>query len=129
MVHLGEAVGVALIIAVAYAEVGWTLGTLFRSPGPAMALAIVWCLALQTTLQYEIAPALHGTALALYDMLPTAATATLAFLAGSGGYTIYGSPPAPSYALAMSLSFVVLAVYAVVFLAVPPLVTQRRSVI
>ncbi len=127
--HLGDAVGVALIIAVAYAEIGWTLGTLFRSPGPAMALALVWCLALETTLQYEIVPALHGAALAVYDALPTAATATLTFLAGSGGYTPSGSPPAPNYALATNLSFVVLAVYTVVFLTVPPLVTHRRRTI
>ncbi len=129
MAHLGDAVGVALIVAVTYAEIGWTLGTVFRSPGPAMALALVWCIALESMLQYEIAPTLHGAALAAYDVLLTVATATLTFLAGSGGYTPYGTPPAPSYALATSLSFVVLGVYAVAFLAIPPLVTRRRSAI
>ena len=94
-----------------------------------MAVVLLWAVAVQPTLLAYLAPGFHGVTLAVYDFLPSAATATLAFLFGTGGYGYFGAPAAGSQGLATPLSFTVLALYAVVFLSLPAWLIRRRNIV
>ena len=127
--QLAGAIGAAVVIALAYAAIGFSLGSIFRSPGAAMAVVLLWAVAVQPTLLAFLAPGFHGVTLAVYDFLPGAATATLAFLFGTGGYGYFGAPATGSPGLATPLSFTVLVLYAVVFLTLPAWLIRRRNIV
>ncbi len=87
LAQLAGAIGAAVVIALAYAAIGFSLGSIFRSPGAAMAVVLLWAVAVQPTLLAYLAPGFHGVTLAVYDFTPQlAATATPRALFGTGGY-------------------------------------------
>ena len=114
------------VIAVAYGAIGFCLGHLLRNTGPAMALALLWSLVVDPTLTGQIAPVLHGVGLAIYDLLPAAATSSLTFLFGTGGYVDLGSPEGAQLPTVPSLT--ILGLYCFAGLTLPVLFIRRRGV-
>ena len=80
--HLAAALAAALVMCLAYAAVGLTLGIWLRSATAGIAAVLLWAVVLQPSIE-NFAPLLHGAALRLYDILPDAATNTVVNLAGS----------------------------------------------
>jgi len=70
---------------------------------------------------------LHGVVLHLYDVLPDAATNTLANLEGNPTAAIYGSA-VPYTRIAPGLAFLTLGLYAAALLVIPALITRRRDI-
>ena len=115
----------ALLISLAYGAVGWGFGTLFRSAGAAIAVALLWAdiVALQLD---QTATSLPGALLRIYKFLPDASTNSLSNLFG----TAY-SPVVPAPAVVQitpAIAFAVLIAYAAVFFAGPGLLVRRRDI-
>jgi ABC-type transport system involved in multi-copper enzyme maturation permease subunit len=122
--RLAAAVGLALVIAAAWAAAGWTAGTLLRSATAAFAVILLWATIVQLQLD-QLASEFTGPLRALYDLLPDAATNTLTNLYGfaeSQGTPIFGQ-------VAPALAVLTLAVYVLVCFVLPVIVTRRRDVI
>ena len=123
--HLAAALAAALIMCLAYAAVGLTLGIWLRSATAGIAAVLLWAVVIQPSIE-QFATQLHGAVLRLYDILPDAATNTVANLAGSPN--LYGT----SYSVAQiapALAFLTFGLYAAAFLTVPALITRRRDIL
>jgi ABC-2 type transport system permease protein len=124
---VAEALAAALILSLAYAAVGLTLGIWLRSATAGIGAVLVWAVIVQPSVEY-FAAQLHGVGLHLYELLPSAATNAVINLDGSPDLELYGSN-FPSAAVVPVLAFLTLALYAVVFAAVPALITRRRDIV
>src|SRR5580692_11490622 len=116
--RLAAAVGLALVVAAAWAAAGWTAGTLLRSATAAFAVILLWATIVQLQLD-QLASEFTGPLRALYDLLPDAATNTLTNLYGfaeSQGDPIFGQ-------VAPALAVLTLAVYVLACFVLPVIVT------
>ena len=125
--HLAEALAAALVLGLAYAAVGLTLGIWLRSATAGVGAVLLWAVIVQPSLEY-FAPQLHGVVLHLYDILPNAATNAVVNLDGNPDLSLYGSN-FPIAQVAPALAFLTLGLYVVVFLALPALITRRRDIV
>jgi len=122
--HVAAALAAAVVLGVAYAAAGLTLGIWLRSASAAIGAVLVWAVVVEPSIEY-ISLQLHGVLLRIYDILPDAGTNTLVNLDGMTSVA-YGS-----YAQAQvtpALAFLTLGLYAAAFLAIPALITRRRDV-
>jgi ABC-type transport system involved in multi-copper enzyme maturation permease subunit len=124
--HLAAALAAALAMGMAYTAGGLALGVWLRSAAAGIGAVLLLAVVVQPSIEYFSAQ-LHGVILHLYDVLPDAATNTLANLEGNPTAAIYGSA-APYSAIAPWLAFLTLGLYAAVLLAVPALITRRRDI-
>jgi hypothetical protein len=124
--HLAAALAAALAMGIAYAAGGLALGVWLRSATAAIGAVLLLAVVIQPSLEF-FSTQLHGVALHLYDVLPDAATDTLANLEGNPTAAIYGSPTLYSQ-IAPGLAFLTLVLYAAALLAIPALITRRRDI-
>lgn len=124
--HLAEALAAALVLGLAYAAVGLTLGVWLRSATAGIGAVLLWAVVIQPSIEY-FAAQLHGAILHLYDILPDAATNTVINLEGNPNLALYGSN-FPSAQVAPALAFLTLGLYAAAFLIIPALITRRRDI-
>jgi ABC-2 type transport system permease protein len=125
--HLAEALAAALVLGLAYAAVGLTLGVWLRSATAAIGAVLLWAVVVQPSIEY-FAAQLHGVFLHLYDILPNAATNTVINLEGNPNLALSGSN-FPSAQVAPALAFLTLGLYAAAFLSIPALITRRRDIL
>jgi ABC-2 type transport system permease protein len=125
--HLAEALAAALVLGLAYAAVGLTLGIWLRSATAGVGAVLLLAVIVQPSLEY-FAPQLHGAVLHLYEILPNAATNSVVNLDGNPDLALYGSN-FPIAQVAPALAFLTLGLYVVVFLALPALITRRRDIV
>ena len=123
--HLAVALAAAAAMGLAYAAVGLTLGVWLRSATAGLGAALLLTVIVQPAFEYFSAQ-LHGVVLYLYDALPDAATNTLINLDGDPTNALYGDN-FPYTSVAPALAFGILGLYALVFLAIPALITRRRD--
>jgi ABC-2 type transport system permease protein len=118
-------VAAALLISVAYGAVGWGFGTLFRSAGAAIAVALLWAdiVALQLD---QTARTFPGALLRIYQFLPDASTNTLSNLFGTAYSPVIPAPVVVQ--ITPAIAFTVLIAYAAVFFAGPGLLIRRRDI-
>lgn len=121
----GSALAAGLVMGLAYGAIGVTLGVLFRSAAGGIGAAMVWAVVLVPSLEF-ISNQLHGVLLRVYDALPDASTNALANLPNHSGL-LFGYP-IDETEVAPPAAFVILGLYALVFLAVPAVVTWRRDI-
>lgn len=125
--HLAEALAAALLLGLAYAAVGLTLGVWLRSATAGIGAVLLWAVVVQPSIEY-FAAQLHGVVLHLYDILPDAATNTVINLEGNPNLALYGSNFS-SAQVAPALAFLTLGLYAGAFLAIPAIITKRRDIL
>ena len=124
--HLAAALAAALAMGMAYTAGGLALGVWLRSAAAGIGAVLLLAVVVQPSIEY-FAAQLHGVILHLYDVLPDAATNTLANLEGNPTAAIYGSA-FPYSGIAPWLAFLTLGLYAAVLLAIPALITRRRDI-
>jgi hypothetical protein len=124
--HLAAALAAALVLSLAYAAVGWTLGIWLRSASAAIGAVLLWVVVVQPSIEV-IANQLHGVFLKIYEILPDAGTNTLVNLYGNPQLALDGTTY-PEALIAPALAFLTLGLYAAAFLAIPALITRRRDV-
>jgi len=124
---VAAALAAALVLSLAYAAVGLTLGIWLRSATAGIGAALVWAVIVQPSIEY-FAVQLHGVGLHVYDLLPSAATNAVINLDGNPDLALYGSNY-PTAEVAPVLAFLTLALYASVFAVVPALITRRRDIV
>jgi ABC-2 type transport system permease protein len=124
--HLAAALAAALVLSLAYTAVGWTLGIWLRSASAAIGAVLLWAVVAQPSIEI-IATQLHGVFLKIYEILPDAGTNTLVNLYGNPELALDGTTY-PEALIAPALAFLTLGLYAVVFLAIPAVLTRRRDV-
>jgi ABC-2 type transport system permease protein len=127
--QVAASVGGALILALACTAIGLALGVVLRSATKAAAAVLLWAVVIQPNLN-QVSTQLHGVPLRLYDILPDASINTVVNLYNS---TIAGVPgtsisPPSGVEVAPALAFATLGLYLVVCLAIPALITARRSI-
>ena len=121
------AVAGALLLALACTAIGLALGTILRSATKAAAVVLLWTVVIQPTLD-QTGPQLHGVLLRLYETLPDASMDTVVNFYNPNTVNMGGSIQAPTgVILAPALAFVILAGYLLVSLAIPAVITRRRS--
>ena len=125
--HLAAGLAAALVMSLAYAAVGLTLGIWLRSATAGIGAALLWAVVVQPSIEY-FAPQLHGVILQLYEIFPDAATNTMINLEGSPDLALYGSNASEAQ-IAPALAFLTLGLYAAAFLAIPALITRRRDIL
>jgi len=124
---VAKALAAALVLGLAYAAVGLALGIWLRSAAAAIGAVLLWAVIIQPSIEY-FAVQLHGVGLHLYEILPSAATNTVIYLDGNPDLALYGSNY-PSAVVAPAVAFLTLALYAVLFVALPALITRRRDIV
>ena len=125
--HLAAALAAALIMCLAYAAVGLTLGIWLRSATAGIAAVLLWAVVIQPSIE-RFAPLLHGAVLRLYEIIPDAATNTVINLAGNPNFALYGSTYSDAQ-IAPALAFLTFGLYAAAFLTIPALITRRRDIL
>ena len=75
------AFGIAVIVSLTWGAVGWAAGAVLRSAVGAFAVILLWTTVVQAQLDYY-ATLMPRAARAVYDVLPDAATNTVALLFG-----------------------------------------------
>jgi ABC-2 type transport system permease protein len=123
--HVAAGLAAGLVLGLAYVAIGLSLGVWLRSAGAAIGAVLLWAVVAEPSIEY-FAGQLHGIIVTLYRLLPDASTNALVKLDGTPSY-YYGAGQ-PEGHLAPALAFGVLGLYAVVFLAIPALITSRRDV-
>ena len=123
--RLAAAFGIAVVVSLAWGAAGWTAGTVLKSAAGAFAVMLLWTTIVQVQLDYY-ATLMPGAARAVYDLLPDAATNTVALLFGQVNY---GGPMGGFGEVAPGLAFATLAAYALACFALPVLVTRRRDIL
>ena len=83
--RLAAAFGIAVVVSLAWGAAGWTAGTVLKSAAGAFAAMLLWTTIVQVQLDYY-ATLMPGAARAVYDLLPDAATNTVALLFGQVNY-------------------------------------------
>jgi ABC-2 type transport system permease protein len=129
--HVAASVAGALILALACTAIGLALGTVLRGATRAAGAVLLWVVVVQPYLD-QISTQLHGVLLRLYEALPDASMNTVVNLYNSTIAAVPGTqiwpPGSDGIQVAPVLAFAVLAGYVLVFLAVPAVVTRRRSI-
>jgi ABC-2 type transport system permease protein len=129
--HVAASVAGALILALACTAIGLALGTVLRGATRAAGAVLLWVVVVQPYLD-QISTQLHGVLLRLYEALPDASMNTVVNLYNSTIAAVPGTqiwpPGSDGIQIAPVLAFAVLAGYVLVFLAVPAVVTRRRSI-
>jgi ABC-type transport system involved in multi-copper enzyme maturation permease subunit len=123
--RLAAAFGIAVVVSLAWGAAGWTAGTVLKSAAGAFAVMLLWTTIVQVQLNYY-ATLMPWAARAVYDLLPDAATNTVALLFGQVNY---GGPMGGFGEVAPGLAFAILAAYALACFALPVLVTRRRDIL
>ncbi len=121
--RLAAAFAVAVVVSLAWGALGWTAGTVLKSATGAFALMLLWTTIVQIQLD-QYATEMPKVARAVYDVLPDAATNTVAQLLGQVNY---GGPISLSE-VAPLLAFAILAAYALACFALPLYLTRRRDI-
>ena len=122
--QVAAAVGIAALIGLAWGAAGWMTATVLKSAAGAFAVILLWNTVLQVQVD-QYATEMPRAVRVLYDVLPEAATNTLAYFYGQVGY---GGPQATFGRLAPSLAIVVLAAYVACCVAVVVSLTRRRDI-
>lgn len=125
--HLAAALAAALMMGLAYAAVGLTLGIWLRSATAGIGAALLWAVVVQPSIEY-FAVQLHGVILRLYEIFPDAATNTVINLEGNPNLALYGSNLSEAQ-IAPVLAFLTLGLYVAAFLTIPALITRRRDIL
>ena len=123
--HQAAALAAALVMCLAYAAVGLTLGVWLRSATAGVAAVLLWAVVIQPSIE-GFATLLHGAVLRVYDILPDAATNTVVNLAGSPN--LYGTSYSGAQ-IAPALAFLTFGLYAAAFVTIPALITRRRDIL
>jgi hypothetical protein len=123
--HVAAALAAGLVLGLAYMAIGLTLGVWLRSAGAAIGAVLLWAVVAEPSIEY-FAGQLHGIIVHIYQLLPDASTNALVGLDGTPSY-YYGASQ-PTGHVGPALAFGILGLYAVVFLAIPALVTRRRDI-
>ena len=108
-----------------WGAVGWAAGTVLRSAVGAFAVILLWTTVVQAQLDYY-ATLMPRAARAVYDVLPDAATNTVALLFGQVNY---GGPMGGFGEVTPPLAFAILAAYALACFALPVILTRRRDIL
>lgn len=122
--QLAGGFGVAVVLSLAWGSAGWAAATALKSAAGAFAFMLLWTTIVQGQLDYY-ATLMPKAGRAVYDVLPDAATNTVALLFGQINY---GGPLAMGE-VATWLAFVVLAAYTLACFALPVIVTRRRDIV
>jgi ABC-2 type transport system permease protein len=127
--QVAASVGGGLILALACTAIGLALGVVLRSATKAAAAVLLWAVIIQPNLD-QLSTQLHGVLLRLYDILPDASINTVVNLYNT---TVAGVPGTNvqqpiGVEVAPALAFATLGLYLLVSLAVPALITTRRSI-
>ena len=122
--RLAAALGIAVVVSLAWGAAGWTAGTVLKSTAAAFAVMLLWTTIVQVQLDYY-ASLMPKVARAVYDALPDAATNTVALRFGQVDYE---GPVGGFGEVAPVLAFAILAAYAVGCFAVPVVLTRRRDI-
>jgi ABC-2 type transport system permease protein len=122
--HVLVAVGIAAIIGLAWGAAGWMTATVLKSATGAFAVILLWNTILQLQLD-QYATEMPRAVRLLYDVLPEAATNTLAYFYGQVGY---GGPQATFGRLAPSLAILILVAYVACCVTVVVGLTRRRDI-
>jgi ABC-2 type transport system permease protein len=129
--HLAGALAGALVLALACTAIGLALGTVLRSATKAAGAVLLWAVVIVPNLD-NVGTQLHGVPLRLYEVLPDASMNAVVNLYNTTVTPVPGTqilPPSWDGAqVAPALAFAVLALYVLVFLAVPAVITARRSI-
>jgi ABC-2 type transport system permease protein len=129
--HVAASVAGALILALACTAIGLALGTVLRGATRAAGAVLLWVVVVQPYLD-QVSTQLHGVLLRLYEALPDASMNTVVNLYNTTIAAVPGTqiwpPGSDGIQVAPVLAFAVLAGYVLVFLAVPAVVTRRRSI-
>jgi hypothetical protein len=123
--RLAAAFGIAVVVSLAWGAAGWTAGTVLRSTAAAFAVMLLWTTIVQSQLDYY-ASLMPKVVRAVYDLLPDAATNTVALRFGQ---VDYGGPMGGLVELAPLLAFAILAAYAAACFALPVVMIRRRDVL
>jgi ABC-2 type transport system permease protein len=122
--RLAAAFGIAVLVSLAWGAVGWAAGTVLSSAAAAFAAILLWTTIVQGQLDYY-ATLMPKAARAVYDLLPDAATSTLALIDGqisyNGLYSLGQVTP--------TLAVVTLTAYALAFFTLPVILTRRREIL
>ena len=122
--RLAAAFGIAVVVSLAWGAAGWTAGTVLKSAAGAFAAMLLWTTIVQVQLDYY-ATLMPRAARAVYDLLPDAATNTVALLFGQ---VDYGGPMFGFGEVAPGLAFAILA-YALACFTLPVILTRRRDIL
>jgi ABC-2 type transport system permease protein len=129
--HLAAAVAGALVLALACTAIGLALGTVLRSATKAVGAVLLWAVVIVPNLD-NVGTQFHGALLKLYEVLPDASMNAVVNLYNTTVTPVPGTqilPPSwDGVQVAPALAFAVLALYVLVFLAVPAVITARRSI-
>jgi hypothetical protein len=123
--HVAAALAAGLVLGLAYMAIGLTLGVWLRSAGAAIGAVLLWAVVAEPSIEY-FAGQLHGIIVKVYQLLPDASTNALINLDGTPSY--YFGASQPEGHVGPALAFLILGLYAAVFLAIPALVTRRRDI-
>jgi ABC-2 type transport system permease protein len=123
--RLAAAFGIAVVVSLAWGAAGWTAGALLKSTAAAFAVMLLWTTIVEVQLDYY-ATLMPKVARAVYDVLPDAATNTVALRFGQVNY---GGPMGGLGEVAPVLAFAILAAYAVACFALPVVMTRRRDIL
>jgi ABC-2 family transporter protein len=123
--RLAGAFGIAVLVSLAWGAAGWTAGTVVKNAAGAFAVMLLWTTIVQVQLDYY-ATMMPKAAHLIYDLLPDAATNTVALLFGQVNY---GGPMGGFGEVAPRLAFAILAAYVLACFAVPVIATRRRDIL
>jgi ABC-type transport system involved in multi-copper enzyme maturation permease subunit len=123
--QLAGGFAVAVLVSLAWGAVGWTAGTAAKTAAGAFAVMLLWTTILQGQLDYY-ATLMPKAARVVYDVLPDAATNTVALLYGQ---VDYAGPGFDIGEVAAWLAFITLATYALACFTIPVIVTRRRDIV
>jgi hypothetical protein len=121
--QLAAALGIAVLVSLAWGALGWTVGTVLNSAAAAFAGLLLWTVIIQGQLDYY-ATLMPREARVVYDLLPDAATNTLTLVDGQisyNGLQSFGQ-------VAPLLAAATLSAYALVCFTLPVILTRRRDI-
>jgi ABC-2 type transport system permease protein len=121
--QLAAALGIAVLVSLAWGALGWTVGTVLNSAAAAFAGLLLWTVIIQGQLDYY-ATLMPREARVVYDLLPDAATNTLTLVDGQisyNGLQSFGQ-------VAPLLAAATLSAYALACFTLPVVLTRRRDV-
>ena len=123
--QLAGGFAIAVAVSLAWGSAGWTAGTVLKSAAGAFAVMLLWTTIVQGQLDYS-ATLMPKAARAVYDVLPDAATNTVALLLGQVDYggTVFNMGEVAAW-----LAFIVLAAYTLACFALPVIVVWRRDIV
>jgi ABC-2 type transport system permease protein len=125
--HLAAALAAALMMGLAYAAVGLTLGIWLRSATAGIGAVLLWAVVVEPSIE-SFAAELHGVIRQLYRVFPDAAINTVINLEGNHNFDLYGSNLSDAQ-ITPALAVLTLGLYAAAFLTIPALITRHRDIL